>query len=379
MDIIPYAKQWIDEEDISAVVNVLKGDWITQGPTIRDFEKKIADYVGAKHAIAFSNGTAALHAAMFAANISNDDEIITTTNTFVASANCAVYLGAKPVLVDIDLSTYCIDIDKIEQAITKKTKTIVPVDFAGYPVNMQLINEMASRNNLVVIEDAAHALGAKRKGKMVGTEADMTMFSFHPVKHITTGEGGIIVTDDEEYDQKMRIFRTHGITKDASSFVKENDGPWYYEMQYLGFNYRITDIQSALGLSQLSKIESFVKRRNEIAKIYDESFSGEDKLTIPPKPRSPGSRHAYHIYPLLVDGVDKKHFYQELRDRNIYCQVHYIPVHFHPYYQQTFGFKIGDFPVVEDYYQKELTIPLYPKMSSDEIDYVINTIKDALG
>lgn len=252
MKIIPYGKQWIDEEDIAAVVDVLKGDWLTQGPNVEKFEKAVADYIGVKYAVAFNSGTAALHAAMFAAGVREGDEIITSPITFVATSNSAVYLGATPVFVDIDLKTYCIDTQLIEEKITPKTKVIAPVDLAGYPVDMRPIMELARKYDLVIIEDAAHALGAKRYGKMVGQEADMTMFSFHPVKHITTGEGGIIVTNSMEYAEKMRLFRTHGITKKPEFLVK-NDGPWYYEMHELGFNYRITDFQCALGLSQLKK------------------------------------------------------------------------------------------------------------------------------
>ncbi len=377
--IIPYAKQWVDDDDITAVLNVLKSDWLTQGPTIKDFETKIANYTGAKHAVAFVNGTAALHAAMFAANVTSGDEIITTPNTFVATANSAAYLGAKPILVDIDPKTYCIDVEKIEEAITDDTKVIAPVDFAGYPIDMKSIKKIADGHGIVVIEDAAHALGSKRYGKMVGTEADMTMFSFHPVKHITTGEGGVIVTNNSEYYQKLYLFRTHGITKDPDSFINQIRDPWFYEMHYLGFNYRITDIQCVLGLSQLEKIEFFIQKRNEIAKIYDDSFAAIDEIVTPPKPPYPDSRHAYHIYPLLLEKVDRKNLFLELRAKNIYCQVHYIPVHFQPYYQKTFGYKIGEFPIAEDYYNRELTIPLYPKMTIEETKYVLETIITCLS
>ena len=373
---IPYGRQWIDEDDINAVVEVLKGDWITQGPKIEDFERALAKYVGAKYAVAFNSGTSALHGAMFAAGVKEGDEIITTPITFVATSNSALYVGAKPVFVDIDMKTYCIDAEKIEKAITGKTKAIVPVDLAGYPVDMKKIREIANKYNLVVIEDAAHALGARRYGKMVGQEADMTMFSFHPVKHITTGEGGVIVTNKEEYYEKLKMFRTHGITKDEKLLTK-NDGPWYYEMHYLGYNYRITDIQCALGLSQLRKIEKFVERRNKIARMYDEAFKDNPLITIPPKPPHEDSRHAYHIYPLLLDKrISKKEVFMKLREKGILCQIHYIPVHLQPYYREKFGYKEGDFKNAEEYYRREITIPLYPKMTDEEVEYVIGCVKE---
>ena len=376
---IPYGRQWIDEEDIKAVVEVLRGDWITQGPKIDEFERKIAEYVGVKYAVAFNSGTSALHAAMFAAGVKEGDEVITTPISFVATSNSVLYMGAKPVFVDIDMDTYCIDIDKIESMITEKTKVILPVDFAGYPIDMKRVKKIASEYDLIVVEDAAHALGAKRYGKMVGQEADMTMFSFHPVKHITTGEGGIVVTNDEKFYEKLRIFRTHGITKDEKMLTR-NDGPWYYEMHHLGYNYRITDFQCALGISQLRKLESFIKRRNEIARIYDEAFKDHPFITIPPKPSYENSRHAYHIYPILLDGrIDKKKVFVELRRRGILCQVHYIPIHLQPYYRRRFNYGEGDFKNAEEYYKREITIPLYPKMSEDDVNYVIENLREVLS
>lgn len=374
MNNIPYGRQWIDEDDISAVAKVLQSDWLTQGPDIEEFEREIAEYVGAKYAVAFSSGTSALHGAMFAAGIGPGDEIITSPITFVATSNSAIYLGARPRFVDIDLKTYCIDTAKIEEAITPNTKVIAPVDLAGYPVNIETIMEIARRHNVVVVEDSAHALGAKRNGKMVGTEADMSLFSFHPVKHITTGEGGAITTDNEEFYKKMKIFVTHGITKDPA-LLQRNDGPWYYEMQELGFNYRLTDFQCALGLSQLKKIESFLDRRNEIASMYDEAFKDVKGLVIPPKPEQYSSRHAYHLYPILLTRTDRKEAYIKLREKGIFAQVHYIPVHLQPYYRNNYGFKKGDYPNAEYYYEHELSIPMYPKMKNEEVNYVIQSIK----
>lgn len=374
MNNIPYGRQWIDEDDISAVAKVLQSDWLTQGPDIEEFEREIAEYVGAKYAVAFSSGTSALHGAMFAAGIGPGDEIITSPITFVATSNSAIYLGARPRFVDIDLKTYCIDTAKIEEAITPNTKVIAPVDLAGYPVNIETIMEIARRHNVVVVEDSAHALGAKRNGKMVGTEADMSLFSFHPVKHITTGEGGAITTDNEEFYKKMKIFVTHGITKDPA-LLQRNDGPWYYEMQELGFNYRLTDFQCALGLSQLKKIESFLDRRNEIASMYDEAFKDVKGLVIPPKPEQYSSRHAYHLYPILLTRTDRKEAYIKLREKGIFAQVHYIPVHLQPYYRNNYGFKKGGYPNAEYYYEHELSIPMYPKMSDEEVNYIIQSIK----
>ncbi len=371
---IPYGKHWIDEEDINAVIKVLRGDWITQGPAIDKFENAIANYVGIRYAVAFNSGTAALHGAMFAAGLSKHDALITSPISFVATSNSLIYLGGKPIFVDIDIDTYCIDLGVIESAITEETKTIVPVDYAGYPVDLKQLREIADDNNLIIIEDAAHAIGAKRYGKMVGLEADMTMFSFHPVKHITTGEGGIIVTNNLDYYEKLKIFRSHGITKDPKRLTIENEGSWYYEMQYLGYNYRITDIQSALGLSQLKKLDTFITRRGEIAKKYDQAFRDIPNLKIPPHPPYPNSLHAYHIYPLLIYKHDRKMVFNKLKQEGIICQVHYIPIHLHPFYKNKFGLKQGDFPFAEDFYNHEITIPLYPLMTDDEIELVIEKI-----
>lgn len=374
---IPYGRQWLDDSDINAVVNILNSDWLTQGETVEKFEKAVAEYSGVKYAVAFNSGTSALHGAMNVAGVMPGDELITTPLTFVATSNSAIYCGAKPVFIDIDSNTYCIDTAKIKDAVTSKTKAIAPVDFAGYPVDIKAINEIAFERDLIVIEDAAHALGALRDGKKVGSQADMTMFSFHPVKHITTGEGGMIVTDNEEYAEKLKLFRSHGITKDTQKLNQKDVGPWYSEMQSLGYNNRISDIQCALGLSQLSKLESFVKRRNEIAKKYDEAFLDHPNVVIPPKP-SESSRHAYHIYPVVLKGVSRKEFFMRMKEKGIYCQVHYIPVHLHPYYRDIYGYKEGMYLMAENYYENEITIPLYPKMSDEDVNYVIDNFIEIL-
>lgn len=371
---IPYGSQYIDDSDIQAVIDVLKGDWLTQGPNIDTFEEAFAQYVNAQYAVAFNSGTSALHGAMFAAGVIQGNEIITSPITFAASANCGVYMGATPVLADIDPKTYCIDSEEIKKTISQKTKAIIPVDLAGYPVDMDKIKETTKDTDIVIVEDAAHALGATRKGQKIGTQADMTMFSFHPVKHITTAEGGMITTNNKEYDEKLRLFRSHGITKDADKLLK-NDGPWYYEMQALGYNYRITDMQCALGLSQLKKAEEFINRRIQLADRYDEAFKNNPMIQIPPRPKDHDSQHVFHIYPILLDSsLNRREIFIKLREKGIFCQVHYIPIHHQPYYQKQFNYQTSQFPNANEYYQREITIPLFPKMTDEEQAYVIENI-----
>src|SRR6056297_1512107 len=376
---IPYGSQWIDEGDIQAVVNILKGDWLTQGPAIEAFEEAFAQYMDAQYTVAFNSGTSALHGAMFAADVTHGDEIITSPITFAASANCGVYMGATPVLSDIDPKTYCIDPKEIIKHITKKTKAIIPVDLAGYPVDIDKVKETIKDTNIVIVEDAAHALGAIRKGQKIGTQADMTMFSFHPVKRITTAEGGIITTNNKAYYEKLKLFRSHGITKDAAKLTK-NDGPWYYEMQALGYNYRITDMQCALGLSQLKKAEEFINRRIQLADRYDEALKDNPLIQTPPRPKEHDSQHVFHIYPILSDKtLNKKEIFIKLREKGIFCQVHYIPIHHQPYYQEHFNYTTNQYPNANEYYQREITIPLFPKMTDEEQTYVITTINELTG
>lgn len=377
MQTIPYSSQWIDDDDINAVVNVLKGDWLTQGPLVDRFEEEIARYIGVKYAVAFNSGTSALHGAMYAAGVGNGDEVITSPITFLATANAAVFLGGTPVFIDIDPDTYCINTQLIEDSITNRTKVIAPVDLAGYPIDMRKIREIAKAHNLVIVDDAAHALGAIRYGTKVGKEADMTVFSFHPVKHITTGEGGMIVTDNEEFAECLRMFRSHGMTKDPNKLIR-NDGPWYYEMQILGYNYRITDLQCALGLSQLKKLERFIQRRNEIADRYDRAFQNIQGIRTPPRPPWPNSRHSFHLYPIQVMEIDRKYIMIKLKESGVSAQVHYIPLHMQPFYQNKFGIQRGRFPQAEKYYEHEISLPMFPKMSDQDIDTVISAVFDIL-
>ncbi len=379
---IPYGRQWIYEDDINEVIKVLKSDFLTQGPKVWEFEKAICDYTGAKYCVAVSSGTAALHLAVASLGIDKGTEGITSPNTFVASANCLIYNGLIPVFADIDDRTYNIDIKEIKKKINKNTKVIIPVDFAGQPADMKEIYELARTNNLFVIEDASHAIGSRYEdGNFVGSckYSDITVFSFHPVKTITTGEGGAITTNSNELYEKLQLLRTHGIIKEEK-YLRENPGPWYYEMQELGFNYRLTDIQATLGKSQLNKLNFFVERRRDIVRKYNEAFKNIDFLTTPYEKE--GVYSAFHLYVLQIDlkkiGKTRKKVMKELMSKNIVTQVHYIPVHTHPYYQKNFGYKWGDYPVTESYYKKALSIPLYPKMTDEDNNYVIGGVLEEI-
>jgi len=378
-EFIPYGSQWIEDDDIESVVEVLKSDYLTTGPKINEFEEKFAEYVGAEYAVAIANGTAALHACCHAAGIGEGDEVITTPITFAASANCILYQGGTPVFADIKSDTYNIDPAKIEEKITDKTKAIIPVHFTGQPCDMDEINSLADKYKLTVIEDAAHALGATYKGKKIGCISDMTIFSFHPVKHITSGEGGMITTNSKELYEKLIKFRTHGITKDSDKYTNEPDGPWYHEQQELGYNYRITDIQSALGASQLAKSDRFLKRRREIADRYNEAFKDIKGIITPYQKED--SNSSWHIYVLQLD-LDKlnggrKDIFEALRDKSLGVNVHYIPVYYHPYYQEL-GYEKGLCSVAERLYERIVTIPLYPKMSDEQVDEVIERVKTVI-
>lgn len=371
---LSYGKQWIDEEDIAEVVNVLRGDFVTQGPYIEKFEQKVASYVGAKYAVAFCNGTAALHAACFAADIQPGDEVITSPLTFLASSNCVLYQGGTPVFADIKPDTYNIDPDQVALSITDRTKAVIAVDFTGQPAEMDRIRSIAKEHDLITIQDAAHSLGASYKGQKVGALADMTMFSFHPVKNITTGEGGIIVTDNVTYYNRLQRFRNHGMTRNPEE-MHSNEGPWYYEMLDLGYNYRMTDIQAALGVSQMNRLDKFVKRRREIAGFYNDAFSSMEGIALPYQHEFAESSWHLYIIRWLPEYFTKgrKDIFQALRAENIGVNVHYIPVYLQPYYQ-SLGFNSGLCPNVETVYRTAITLPLFPKMTNQDINDVIQAV-----
>ncbi len=374
--LLPYGHQWVNEEDIAAVVAVLKSDWITQGPKVEEFERGVADYCEAKYAVAVSSGTAALHAACAVAGISNDDEAITTPITFAAIANAITYCGGKPVFADIRKDSLNIDPQEIRRRLSPKTKAILPVDFAGQPADLDEIEDIAKEQGLTVIEDACHALGAEYKGRKIGSLADMTVFSFHPVKHITTGEGGMVLTDNEEFYEKLKIFRHHGIVKNNL-----DKGSWYYDIYNPGYNFRITDFQCALGTSQLKKLDRFVERRREIAARYNEAFAQMEELITPVEDKD--VRAVYHIYVIQLRTelfkVGRKEIFEALSAENIGVNVHYMPLHLHPYYQEKFGYKKGDYPKAERYYERAVTLPIFPKMSDEDIEDVIKAVHKVTG
>ncbi|MDD2655144.1 MAG: UDP-4-amino-4,6-dideoxy-N-acetyl-beta-L-altrosamine transaminase [Candidatus ainarchaeum sp.] len=369
---IPYGKQDISEEDVEAVVEVLRSDRLTTGPKVELFEKGLCDYVGASHAVAVNSGTSALDIAAGALELTPGSEIITTPFTFAASSNCILYNNCKPVFADIDPKTYNIDPAQIRKKITRKTKAIIYVDYAGQPCDIKEIKEIADEHDLSLIEDACHALGAEYGGKRVGSFADMTVFSFHPVKHITTGEGGAVATDDEGLHHKLKLLRNHGIDKAPG----ERTG-YTYDMKMLGRNYRITDFQCALGLSQLKRIEGFLSNRNRIAKIYGEEFGKLKELTVPYVKK--GVRHAWHLYTILLDKrISRDRFFECMRGRGIGVNVHYIPIYRFSYYKQ-FGIRPEGYPVTEDVYSRTVTLPLFPKMGDGDAEMVISAVKGCLG
>jgi len=375
---ISYARQSIDKADIKAVLKVLKSNFLTTGPEVNKFEKKLAEYVGSKYAIAVANGTAALHLACLATGLKKNQELITSPITFVASANCALYCGTKPIFVDINHQGLIAE-DKIEKKITKQTKIIIPVHYSGLPCNLEKIKKIADKYKLIIIEDASHALGAKYKNTRIGDckYSDMAVFSFHPVKHITSGEGGMITTNNKKLYEKLIILRTHGITKEEHRFKARNlnlIGSWYYEMQELGYNYRLTDIQSALGLSQLRKIGKIIKKRRQIAKKYDNAFKKHKNIEVIYEKK--GQFNSYHLYPIKVkDEKTRFKLFNYLKKKNILCQVHYIPVYWHPYYQNL-GYKRGLCPKAEDFYKREISLPMYSSLRDKDIDYIIKCIKN---
>lgn len=376
--IIPYGHQSLDKEDIKAVIKSLRFDFITQGPKIKEFEKALCDYTGARYAVAVSSGTAGLHISCLAAGIKRGDEVITSPITFAASANCAFYCGAKPVFADIDKGTINIDTQEIQKKITPRTKALIPVHFAGYPCDLARIAEIAKKKKLMVIEDAAHALGATYRSSKIGSckYSDMAVFSFHPVKSITTGEGGAVLTNSRALFEKLLRLRNHGIERTQERFKNKflsDLGPWYYEMQDLGFNYRITDFQCALGIAQMAKVDKFIRQRKKIAALYDKAFSKIDGIILPPEePLASSARHLYFVR--LRNSAKRKKVFEQLRESGIGVQVHYIPVYKHPYYKRL-GYGNALCPNAEEYYRSAITLPLYPKMTAADIARVITISK----
>lgn len=376
---ISYGKQWIDEEDIEAVREVLQGDFITCGPKVAELERALASLTKARYAISMSSGTAALHCACIAAGIGPGDEVITTPLTFAASANCVLYCGARPVFADVDPETYHIDPESIRAHITERTKAVIAVDFTGQAVKVREIREICDRYHLLFIEDAAHSIGTNYAGEPVGSLADMTCFSFHPVKTVTSGEGGAVTTNREDLYRKLVLAHTHGITHEEAEMEERPEGPWYYEETALGYNYRMTDFQAALLLSQLKKLERFKARRQEIAARYQEAFGKMPELFLQKEmPESDTCRHLY-ILQLRLDSLNitRRQFFDAMSAENVQCQVHYIPVYWFPYYRKL-GYKRGLCPCAEKIYQEILSIPLYPRMSDGDVEDVIRAVTKIL-
>lgn len=387
---IPYGTQYIDQTDIDAVIETLKSPFMTQGPKVKEFEEKVAAYHGCKYAVAYSNGTAALHGAYAASGIKKGESFITSPITFAASANAGLYVGAIPKFADIDPLTYNLDPYKVKEKLTDDVRVVTPVSYAGYPVDLKLFREIVGQDR-IIIHDAAHAIGARFEGRDIVTYADMTILSFHPVKHIAAGEGGMVLTNSKELYDKLDLFRSHGITKDKLKLSKD-EGPWYYEMVELGYNYRLTDLQSALGISQLAKLNHSLFMRNKIAEKYTTEFENVEWIGTPHPisdykwlknkqyndlSEKPKFLHSYHLYSLqLSEDIDRRKFVEYMHEKGIMVQVHYIPVHLFPYYEKEYGFKAGDFPIAENFYEHEVSIPMYPTLGEENQDYIIKTIKE---
>lgn len=380
---IYYGKQSINQKDIDAVVNVLKSDFLTQGPAIEKFEQKVAAYCGAKYAVAVTNATSALHIACLAAGLTKNDVLWTAPNTFVASANCARYCGAAVDFVDIDTDTYNMSVDQLETKLrntNKKPKIVVPVHFSGQSCNMERIYELAQEYNFTVLEDASHCIGGEYKNTKIGScrYSDMTVFSFHPVKIITTGEGGMVLTNDDILYKNLQLFRNHGITRDESFLQGKADGPWYYQQINLGFNYRMTDMQAALGYSQMDRLDEFIIRRRYLAGRYNELLK-DLPLKLPYQQSDTNS--SWHIYAVRLDlskvKLSKKDIFYKMKTKGIILNVHYIPVHTQPYYQQL-GFNMGDFPNSENYYAEAFTLPLYYSLTDEQQTNVVDVLKEVL-
>ena len=374
---LSYGHQDIGEDDIDAVVKVLRANWITTGPKVAEFEEAIATYVGARYAVSFSSGTAALHGAAFAADLGPGDEAITTPLTFCATANSVVYLGAKPVFADVSQDTLNIDPVQVEKQINARTKAVIAIDYGGHPCEVDELLALADRQGLVVIEDASHSLGAEYKDRRVGSVSHLTTFSFHPVKHITTGEGGMVTTNDLEYARRLRLFRNHGIDQEARKRLGQEVGEWFYEMTELGYNYRLSDIGCGLGLSQLQKLPDNVTRRRDIASQYKQALRDLDGVVLPIE--EPYAKSSWHLYPIRLRldrfSVGRKDIFQALRAENIEVNVHYIPVHLQPFYKQRFGYRGGEYPVAESAYERLITLPLFHSMTQRDVGDVIQAVR----
>lgn len=378
-DYLQYGRQYIDDEDIRSVIQALKSDFLTTGPLVEEFERKFADYVGVKYAVAVSNGTAALHIACLAAGLQKGDEGITTPITFAASSNCMLYCGAKPVFCDINLDDYNIDENKINSYINENTKVILPVDFTGQCCNIGKIMRIAKENNLIVIQDASHSLGTKYLDKQIGSIADMTTFSLHPVKTITSGEGGVVTTNSLALYEKLKLYKTHGITKNKGNLRNKEHPEWYYEQIYLGYNYRITDLQSALGISQLSKIEKFIEKRKKLVNLYNKFLKDMDGIILQKEEYySDTSRHLYIIrLDLNKFKATRDDIYNALIAENIGVNIHYIPVYKHPYYKEI-GYEDVICENAETFYNSSITLPLHVNMDESDIKDVVNALNDVL-
>ncbi len=376
--LLPYGRQTIEEEDIRAVTDVLRSDWITQGPKVAEFEGAFAETVGAAHAVSFSSGTSALHGAVFAAGVGPGYEAVVTPLTFCASANCVVYQGGRPVFADVSPDTLNLDPEDLMRRLTPRTKAVVAVDFAGHPADLDLILSLAGQKKLTVIEDACHALGARHRGRSVGSVSHLTVFSFHPVKHITTGEGGMVTTNDPALAARLRIFRNHGIDSDPRK--RQSQSQWFYEMTELGYNYRLTDMASALGLSQLRRLDANLLRRRQLAARYAEAFRDLAVLSLPTVRAE--VEPAWHLYPVRLNleklKADRGEIFRALRAENIGVNVHYVPAHLHPFYQKRFGCKPGDHPVAEKAYERLISLPMFHGMTDRDSDDAIAAVKKVL-
>lgn len=376
---LPYGRQWVEDDDIDAVVEVLRSDWLTTGPKVGDFERAFAEFAGTGEAVALSSGTAALHTAMYALGISPGDEVIVPSMTFVATANCVVFQGGTPVFADIDQDTLLMDPVQVETKITRRTKAIIAVDYCGQPCDYDALRSIADRHHLALVADACHALGGSYKGRPVGSLADLSTFSFHPTKHITSGEGGMVSTNDSNAARRMRSFRNHGLTKDSQE--REQAGSWLYEMVDLGYNYRLTDLQCALGMSQLLKLTAWVSRRREIAQRYDSAFG--EMITIHPLGVRRDVTHAYHLYVIQLDltqlHTTREKVFTALRDLRVGVNVHYIPVHLHPFYRKRFCTGPGLCPVAESAYERILSLPIFPRMTVNDVNVVIAAMSKIVG